>query len=101
MKVELDLDTQEFAKEIAQAVFNIIKPILTKNKTEDDKLFTVETLAEYLGVSKGWIYTRTHLREIPYIKIGRFPRFRKQEIDKWLNTLKSPCISRLNSYSSQ
>lgn len=80
MKIELNLDTQEFAKEIAKAVFSAIKPILTKNKAEDDKLFTVETLAEYLGTPKSWIYTRTHLKEIPYIKIGRFLRFRKKKL---------------------
>ena len=96
MKIELDIDTKELAQEIAQEVIKAIRPILMKNKAEDDKLFTVDSLSEYLEVSKGWVYERTHLKEIPYMKVGRFPRFRKRDIDKWLDSLKTPSLGPLS-----
>ena len=50
---------------------------------------------EYLHVSHQWVYERVHLKEIPHIKMGKFPRFRKSEIDRWLETLKIPVSSTL------
>ncbi len=51
-----------------------------------DTIFSVETLAKYLQVSKQWVYERVHLKEIPHIKMGKFPRFKKREIDIWLES---------------
>ncbi len=93
MKAELTLDTQELIRQITQEVIKAITPLLVKNKTEeDDTLLTVKTLARYLGVSDQWVYERVHLHEIPFIKLGKFPRFRKSDIDRWLDTLKVPPI---------
>jgi excisionase family DNA binding protein len=50
----------------------------------------VETLAEYLDVEKDWVYS--HIKEIPHFKVGRFPRFRKTEIDKWLEGNRAPIM---------
>jgi excisionase family DNA binding protein len=49
------------------------------------ELFFDDRLAEYLTVSKQWIYERSHLKEIPHIKKQGLLRFRKREIDKWLD----------------
>jgi len=70
------------ADEIANRVLCIIKSQLSKQL--EDALFTVETLAEYLRVSKQWVYEKVHCNEIPYYKVGKYPRFRKSKIDKWL-----------------
>lgn len=92
VKAELDINTQELVREIANEVIKVIKPMLDKGKAEDDTLFTVESLAKYLGTSKQWVYERVHLKEIPYIKMGKFPRFKKADIDNWLDTFKVPAI---------
>ena len=47
-----------------------------------EPLLTVETLAEYLGKPKSWVYDNAH--EIPHMKVGREYRFRKSEVDLWL-----------------
>ncbi len=96
MKIELNIDTVELASKIAQEVTDAIVPILTKSVIETDNIFTVETLARYLRVSKQWVYERVHLKEIPYIKMGKFPRFRKMEIDSWLDSMKTPAIQPLS-----
>jgi hypothetical protein len=51
VKVELTLDTQELVRHITQEVIKAITPLLVKSKGEEDTLFTVKTLARYLGVS--------------------------------------------------
>lgn len=90
MRVELDQeDIQAIAREVAQE----LKSVPVNGKTEvEDALFTVDSLADYLQVSKQWIYERIHMKEIPHIKIGKFPRFRKSEIDKWLDGHKVPAV---------
>ena len=75
---------------IAEAVFQKLKPLLkvANKKAEDDVFFTVDQLAEYLNVKKCWIYRRTSDQNIPFHKRGRYVRFKKSEIDKWLEEQK-------------
>jgi excisionase family DNA binding protein len=96
MKIEINVQTDELVSKIVQEVTSAIVPILTKRVIETDNIFTVETLAKYLQVSKQWVYERVHLKEIPYIKMGKFPRFRKSEIDHWLNSMKTPAMQPLS-----
>jgi excisionase family DNA binding protein len=49
------------------------------------KLWTVEAVAEFLGVSKTWVYRRVESGEIPHRKIGRVVRFVPDEVTSWLN----------------
>ncbi|MGR3318554.1 MAG: helix-turn-helix domain-containing protein [Candidatus Anammoxibacter sp.] len=41
-------------------------------------------LSDYLKVKQSWVYDKIHTNGIPYQKAGKFPRFRKKQIDKWL-----------------
>lgn len=77
-------------------MIRFIKPTLEKIKTQEDVLFTVKGLAKYLEVSNQWVYERVSLREIPFIKMGKFPRFRKSDIDLWLDKQKTPAINPLS-----
>ena len=95
MKATVDIDIQELGREISKEVIKTIKPLMTENKEKNDFLFTVKSLANYLGVSTQWVYERVHLKEIPYIKIGKFPRFRKSDIDQWLDAQKIPAMNPL------
>jgi len=92
MKIELELSD---IQAIAQQVIKAIKPILAKNKPEDDTLFDVEGLAKYLIVDLPWIYQNQ--KSLPRFKVGRFVRYRKKEIDKWLESQRIPATQdRLN-----
>lgn len=91
MKTELELQEIEA---IADKVIEKLKPIICSgDKYEDDIIFDVQGLANYLRVSKAWIYERTHLKEIPHLKIDGQLRFRKKDIDKWLNTYNIPAVN--------
>ncbi|MGA2317600.1 MAG: helix-turn-helix domain-containing protein [Thermodesulfobacteriota bacterium] len=70
---------------IARRVSEIIKPMLTHpaGSNEKDTIFDVKGLAEYFRVKESWVYQRVHTNSIPYFKVGKYPRFRKREIDRW------------------
>ena len=90
MKIELETSDIE---RIVEMVVERLKPAINNShKSNDDELLTVESLAKYLSVSKQWVYERVHLKEIPYVKMGKFPRFKKHEIDNWLDGMKTPAM---------
>ncbi len=94
MKAELTLP-QELVNEIAREVTELLKPMLSGNgKYEDDIIYDVPGLCAYLSVSDKWIYERTHLKEIPHLKVNGILRFRKRDIDKWLSSFNVPAINR-------
>lgn len=61
------------------------KPKLLYNNTGSE-LLTTEELAEYLNVKVSYIYQLTHVKRIPFIKMGAKLRFRRDDIDKWLKS---------------
>lgn len=85
MDIKLEIDIEQLALEISQKVVETIKPLLNKSAYENP-IFDVESLSAYLGVKKAWIYGKVHHKEIPHYKVGKFPRFKKKEIDKWLDS---------------
>jgi len=90
LKAELNIDTQELVREIATEVIKAMKPLLVKNFMESEALLDIKGLAEYLSVKPYWIYQQTHFNTIPYLKLGNQLRFRKKDIDRWLQTLNNP-----------
>ena len=82
MKTELERgDIEAIAKEVVE----LVRPLLTRNtKMESDTIFDVKGLADYLKVDASWVYNRVHLKAIPYFKCGKYTRFRKSAIDKWI-----------------
>ncbi len=83
MKIEINdtvlIDT------IVEKVVERLEGLLKQNpKSNDNELMDVKGLAEYLKVKESWVYEKIHTKKIPFQKAGRFPRFRKMHIDKWL-----------------
>ena len=86
MKAELTLPP-ELVKEIALQVVEMLKPLLSGNgKAEPDTIFTPETLAAYLQVDTSWVYKQVSYKAIPFFKTGKYTRFKKAVIDKWIET---------------
>ena len=85
MRTQLE---QEDIQAIASALLEILKPFVSGNGKHDtaDVIFTPETLAEYLHVDTSWVYKQVSLKAIPYFKSGKYTRFKKSAIDKWIET---------------
>ncbi len=94
MKAELILPP-ELIDEIVERLFQRLNPVLSNSdKREEDVIFDVQKLAEYLSVSNKWIYERTQFKEIPHQKVKGLLRFRKRDIDKWLDSYNVPAVSK-------
>lgn len=85
MKAELIL-SQELTEEVADKIIKKLTPILLSDKENNSKdtIFDVIGLAEYLHIDKSWIYKQVSLRTIPFFKAGKYTRFRKSDIEKWI-----------------
>lgn len=51
-----------------------------------EKLLTVQDISELLGVPKSYVYSLTHQKKIPHLKIQGHLRFRRVHIDEWLKS---------------
>ncbi len=50
-----------------------------------EKIFLrVEELSAYIGTPVATLYTWTHQKKIPHLKVGRSVRFDRREIERWL-----------------
>ena len=53
---------------------------------KNSEILTIEELADLLKVSTRTIRRIVKRRELPYIRIGRQLRFRRESIDAWLDS---------------
>ncbi|MFH8609587.1 helix-turn-helix domain-containing protein [Streptomyces sp. NPDC018029] len=49
------------------------------------KLMTVDDVATYLRVPKGWVYENWKPKAIPFRKVGQSLRCRPVDLEKWLD----------------
>ena len=54
----------------------------TLGNPSEEILLTADEVAEILRVPRSWVYS--HLSELPVIRLGRYVRFRRSEIDGFL-----------------
>jgi excisionase family DNA binding protein len=50
----------------------------------EDRWLSVDDIAEYLGVKRDTIYKWIAEREMPAHKVGRFWKFKKDQVDVWV-----------------
>lgn len=51
-----------------------------------DRWLSVEEMAEYLGVSKDTVYAWINKKAMPAHRIGRFWKFKTEEVDLWVRS---------------
>lgn len=72
---------------IAQRLKELLLPIITSNNGHgEDIIFTPESLAEFLKVDISWVYKKVSSKNIPFFKSGKYVRFKKSSIDRWINS---------------
>ena len=52
------------------------------------EILNVDELSEYLGIKKSCLYSKVERKEIPHYKIGRLVRFKRSDIDLWMEESK-------------
>ncbi len=58
----------------------------------DEQLMSVKDVAQYLQVDMSTIYLWSQRGQMPAMKVGRMWRYRRAEIDAWLNQRRSPSV---------
>lgn len=51
--------------------------------TIEDRWLSVEEVSKYLGVSKDTVYRWIETQSMPAHRMGRFWKFKKNEVDEW------------------
>ena len=59
------------------------------------KMLNPEQVSDMLKIKVSTIYQWTHQRFIPHIKVGRFVRFREDEIERWLAENQRKALARV------
>ncbi len=96
--MKIELEAQDI-QGIAEKVVEMLKPhLLHKEDKTGEIIFDVPGLCEYLKVTPHWVYERTHLKQIPVYPLShKMLRFRKRDIDKWLDSMRTPALNSLSS----
>jgi len=91
MKTQLE---PEDIQAITDGLYVKLKPLVSTSTPQAHDLMDIKELCDYLKVTRQWVHERTHLKEIPYIKLSNKQlRFRKRDIDRWLDSLQVPVIT--------
>lgn len=48
------------------------------------RLFNIQEVAGYTGLSISTLYTMVSQRRIPFVKVGRLTKFDRCELDRWI-----------------
>ncbi|MFO0795414.1 MAG: helix-turn-helix domain-containing protein [Candidatus Brocadiaceae bacterium] len=59
---------------------------MTDLKIVEGGLLDMVQTCEYLNIKKDTLYQLCFKRRIPIVKIGRLNRFRKQDLDQWIES---------------
>jgi len=55
----------------------------------DDRWFSVDEIADYLGVKRDTLYKWIERKKMPAQKVGRLWKFKIKEVDKWIRSGRS------------
>jgi len=55
----------------------------------EDRWYSVDEIADYLGVKRDTLYKWIERKRLPAHKLGRLWKFRKEEVDKWIKAGKA------------
>jgi predicted DNA-binding transcriptional regulator AlpA len=88
--VKLDLEPQDI-EAIARRTADLLRPFLSTSQDQKDRILDINGLAEYLTVTPKWIYSNK--RAIPHFKLKGQLRFRRSEIDSWMNKNRVPATA--------
>jgi excisionase family DNA binding protein len=85
MKIVYIAEKEELQSLIKDSIHEEIESILKgfNQKSLPERLSLVEA-AQYLGVSKSYMYKLTHTRMIPFNKFGKRVIFYTKELDEWV-----------------
>ena len=56
-----------------------------RDNSFETRTWSTEEAADYLGCTEGTLRVWVSKKRVPYVKVGRLVRFRKADLDAWLD----------------
>ncbi|WP_414642372.1 helix-turn-helix domain-containing protein [Baekduia sp.] len=53
--------------------------------SSDDPLLTADEVASLMRVTTAWVYAESRRNALPHVRLGRYVRFRRSAIERWLD----------------
>src|ERR1035437_1106578 len=70
----------------------------TNTEAKEESLLNVKDVSSFLKVDNNVIYTACSKGEIPFIKIGKSYKFKKEDILKWMENGKDKRVINVDDY---
>ena len=83
--MNIEFDTEDI-ENLSNRVAEIVLQKLEGN--QNTSLLDTDGLAEYLNVTKSWVYEKTRNKgngSIPRVMVGKYVRFNIHDVLEWLN----------------
>lgn len=55
-----------------------------RHPSSNGRLMTAEEVAELIGMRVDWVYAQSRKGLIPTVKLGRYRRYRREAIERWI-----------------
>ncbi|MDQ6755322.1 MAG: helix-turn-helix domain-containing protein [Bacteroidota bacterium] len=70
----------------------------TNTQSKEESLLNVKDVSSYLKVDSNIIYTACSKGELPFIKIGKSYKFKKEDILKWMESYQDKKVFNVDNY---
>jgi len=87
--MEIQIDDKDIDR-IASRLINMLQGSIVTSKQPESKIMDVEELSTLLRVEKTWVYKQIQFKSIPHFHAGKYPRFKRMEIDNWITEQSMP-----------
>ncbi|MBV5326527.1 MAG: helix-turn-helix domain-containing protein [Chlorobium sp.] len=81
--MEIQIDENDIER-IAARIKSMLQEATVSSKNPDSIIMDVADLAGFLRVDKSWVYKQVQFKSIPHFHAGKYPRFKRKEIDSWI-----------------
>lgn len=78
---------------IAAAVCSMLVSGGATGKQTASPIMDVDELSVMLKVQPSWVYKQIQFKSIPHFHAGKYPRFKRHEIDEWIQEQSIPCTT--------
>ncbi|MCC8118551.1 MAG: helix-turn-helix domain-containing protein [Bacteroidales bacterium] len=83
--------------ELEEVTKSVTEVLTNKSLLATKEVLTLEEVAQYMGVSKSYLYKLTMNRQIPHYKPnGKMTYFNRREVEEWLQSIPVPTDEKLN-----
>jgi excisionase family DNA binding protein len=84
IKIYSPEEVKDFLSKVNSTSIVSEKGIVSGQISKEKQLLDTKEAAEYLGISRNTLYEWVIQNKIPYIKVGRLVKFRKEDLEAWL-----------------